>query len=205
MLSGLPVGSRWSCSRRSVPGARRHARSSGATVGITPGDHPRKWPSGLMPSVKSIPPIPGSRSAPSSRLASPVGSRCMMAWCNTRGLPGRNSIARTYLVPCPGTGTTNFLKTSGPSAGTSNGSLMRTTKSGSPSCHPRFQSGAGGRSARFPRGAPLATHRWIVAISASVRRRSPANVPWPGSGGHGGIARAAVTSAIWRARRFTSS
>jgi hypothetical protein len=108
-------------------------------------------------------------------------------------------------VPSIGILMTNLRNTSGPAARTVNGSFIETTRSGVPSCQPCFHSGRGGKSRGFPSIVPPSTHRLIVDISASVSRRAPANTPWPGSGGQGGITRDAVTSAICLARFLTSS
>ena len=56
-----------------------------------------------------------------------------------------------------------------------------------------------------PSSTPCSTHRASVAICAGSSRRSPLKVPWPSTGGHGGITRAPVTFTICRARRRTSA
>ena len=57
-----------------------------------------------------------------------------------------------------------------------------STRSGSPSCQPWVNGGALGRSAGSPSAPPVSTHLWMRAISASVSRRSPANVALAGLG-----------------------
>ena len=114
--SGFPVGLKCICRTMSVPGSSGQA--SGSTVGVFPGVQPRKWPSGKRAEWFSIPLKPGPSSFSSARRSSPVSSIRIRAWWMTLGLPGRNSIARTYFFAVIGTGTTKLRNTSPPSAGT---------------------------------------------------------------------------------------
>ena len=81
---------------------------------------------------------------------------------------------------------------------------MVMTRSGCPSCQPSGHCGVFGRSAASPSAAPSLAQRSIVAICASVRRRSPTNSPKPASGSQGGIRRAFVILTIFSARSLTS-
>ena len=90
-----------------------------------------------------------------------------------------------------------------PSAGTRNGSGIRSTRSGVPICHPSFQSIGRGASAGFPSGQPASTHWAMSAFWSADSRRSLRKWPWSGLACQGGMDPLAVTSAIigpqWRA------
>ena len=157
----------------------------------------------------SMPLKPGcsgcSVSSASRRRDDDVSSTAMMAWWTNCGLPGRNSTVLTQRVSPTGSGMTRLRNTSGPSAGRVYGAGSVTVRSGSPSAQPSAAAGSSGSSAASPSAVPDSAHAARVAICDSVSRRSPTNSPWPGSGSQGGMKRLAVTSAICRARRATSS
>ena len=95
------------------------------------------------------------------------------------------------------------------SSGTTNGSSMRTTKSGVPWDHPSYrssgQTGAGGASTRSPAGAPASTQVMIVSISASVSPRSFSKTPFGSVANQGGISRDSTLRAMARAHGRVSS
>src|SRR3954469_2833276 len=68
--------------------------------------------------------------------------------------------------------------------------------SGVPICHPSAKTGAFGRSAGLPSGAPLLAHFTMVSRSLSLKRRSLRNWPCDGSACHGGIVPSVTRVAI---------
>src|SRR5262245_20255396 len=94
---------------------------------------------------------------------------------------------------------------SGPYAGTSNGSLIETTRSGGPSCQPGVNGGIDGSFAGSPSGIFASTHRVMVSISDALRRLSPSYGKSLTTAFQGGIARELTAFAISVPLRFTSS
>ena len=179
----------------------------------------RPYPSGSIP---DSPPSATQLSNPpraTADLLAPVrtlpssGRTNAHMWCTPEpSAPVRSSQPRTQTssgTTSSGIRTSNEMLMSKASSGTTNGSSMRTTKSGvpcdHPSCRSSGQTNAGGASAVSPAGAPASTQFTIVSISASVSPRSFSKTPLGSVANQGGISRDSTLRAIARAQGRVSS
>src|SRR5581483_4492377 len=104
----------------------------------------------------------------------------------TARFPGRTSASITHVSFVKPLGTTKYVYSMVPFAGTLYAFGISITTSGL-MFHPSRHSIGGGMSFGSPSGAPASTHAASVLTSVSVSLRSFAKCPNRGSANHGGI------------------